>query len=151
MRQLHSTILDLLGLMNQPQRDDALLREAGVSLDRALFPLLVVIERKGPLGVVELAALMGRDYTTVSRQVAKLESLGLVERQAKPDDRRVSILKVTAEGMRISERLDAARDRLMTPIFSKWSKRDKQNLLRLLRKFTDDFASAREQAAEDEQ
>lgn len=151
MRQLHSTILDLLGLMNQPQRDDALLRGAGVSLDRALFPLLVVIERKGPLGVVELAALIGRDYTTVSRQVAKLESLGLVERQAKPDDRRVSILKVTAEGMRISERLDAARDRLMTPIFSKWSKRDKQNLLRLLRKFTDDFASAREQAAEDEQ
>ena len=72
-------------LMNRPQRDRALLQEAGVSLDRALFPLLIVIERKGLL-VVELADLVGRDYTTVSRQLAnnkfttrsRAESIALV-------------------------------------------------------------------------
>ena len=67
--------------MNRPQRDEALIREAGIPLDRALFPLLVGIERFGPIGVVELADRVGRDYTTVSRQVAKLESLGLAERR----------------------------------------------------------------------
>jgi predicted transcriptional regulator len=30
---------------------------------------------------VQLADRVGRDYTTVSRQVAKLESFGLVKRQ----------------------------------------------------------------------
>jgi len=54
--------------------DTALIREAGIFLDRALFPLLVGIERKGPIGVGELADLVSREYTTVSRQVAKLES-----------------------------------------------------------------------------
>ena len=35
--------------------DEAMVREAGISLDRALFPLLVLVERVGPIGVVELA------------------------------------------------------------------------------------------------
>ena len=50
MLELHRVLIDLMGLMNRPQRDSALLQEAGVSLDRALFPLLVVVERKGPMG-----------------------------------------------------------------------------------------------------
>ncbi len=80
IRELHHTLVDLVGLMNRPQRDSALLEEAGVVLDRALFPLLIVIERKGPIGVVELAELVGRDYTTVSRQVSKLHGLRLLSR-----------------------------------------------------------------------
>jgi predicted transcriptional regulator len=67
-----------------------LLREAGVSLDRALFSLLVLIQRRGPLGVGELADRVGRDYTTVSRQVAKLEHLSLVTRRASGSQRRRS-------------------------------------------------------------
>lgn len=39
--------------MNRPQRDEAMIREAGIGLDRALFPLLVLIEKRGPIGVVE--------------------------------------------------------------------------------------------------
>jgi len=60
-----------------PQNDEALVRDAAIPLDRALFPLLVAVERFGPIGVVDLADRVGRDYTTVSRQVARLESLGL--------------------------------------------------------------------------
>ncbi|MDY7544644.1 hypothetical protein RGU75_00130 [Glaciimonas sp. CA11.2] len=49
--------------------------EAGISLERALFPLLVLVDRLGVIGVVDLPARMGRNYTTVSRKVAKRESL----------------------------------------------------------------------------
>jgi DNA-binding MarR family transcriptional regulator len=80
-----------------------MVRAAGISLDRALFPLLVVIERRGPIGVVDLADRVGRDYTTVSRQVAKLEGLGLVERQAAAADRRVSHASVTAKGKAMTD------------------------------------------------
>jgi hypothetical protein len=38
---LHEALLDLVGFINRPQNDAILLRDAGVSLDRALFPLLV--------------------------------------------------------------------------------------------------------------
>jgi hypothetical protein len=57
---LHGAMVDLFTLMNEPQRDDTLLKEAGVSLDRALFPLLVGIERYGPIGVVDLANKSGQ-------------------------------------------------------------------------------------------
>ena len=81
LRELHGAVLDIVSAINRPQRDEALIREAGIPLDRALFPLLVSVGRFGPIGIVELADRVGRDYTTVSRQIARLESLGLVERQ----------------------------------------------------------------------
>jgi DNA-binding MarR family transcriptional regulator len=90
LRRLHEALIDVVGIFNRPQNDVILLREAGVSLDRALFPLLVLTQRRGPRGVGELADRVGRDYTTVSRQVAKLESLGLIARRVGKTDRRVT-------------------------------------------------------------
>ncbi len=140
-RELHRTLVDLVGLMNQPQRDSALLKEAGVALDRALFPLLAVIERKGPIGVVELAGLVGRDYTTVSRQVAKLESLGLICRTPSKFDKRVRQAKITARGRAMTKLIDAARERMAGTLFASWSRRDLQDLSRLMRRFADDFSN----------
>src|SRR3984885_10570382 len=102
IRELHHALVDLMGLMNRPQRDSALLQEAGVSLDRALFPLLIVVERKGPVGVVELGEFVGRDYTTVSRQIAKLDSLGLIARRPSKADNRVHEAVITAKGKKMT-------------------------------------------------
>jgi DNA-binding MarR family transcriptional regulator len=139
--ELHHTLVDLVGLMNRPQRDSALLQEAGVSLDRALFPLLIVIERKGPIGVVELAELAGRDYTTVSRQIAKLEDLGLIERHLSKTDSRIREAAITAKGKKMTGAIDAARERMAAVLFAKWSKRDLKDLARLMRRFADDLQS----------
>ena len=75
----HTQVSHCIGVANGTDAIELLIRAAGIRLDRALFPLLVGIERFGPIGVVDLADRAGRDYTTVSRQVAKLESLGLDE------------------------------------------------------------------------
>jgi len=141
IRRLHHTLVDLVGLMNKPQRDSALLQEAGVSLDRALFPLLIAVERKGPIGVVELAELVGRDYTTVSRQIAKLHSLGLINRRPSKTDNRIREAVITAKGKEMTSAIDAARERMAAVLFAKWSKRDLQDLARLMRRFADDFQS----------
>jgi len=141
IRELHHALVDLMGLMNRPQRDSALLREAGVSLDRALFPLLIVVQRKGPVGVVELGDFVGRDYTTVSRQIAKLDSLGLISRRASKADKRVREAVTTAKGRAVTSAIDAARERLATLLFANWSKRDLQDLARLMRRFADDLQS----------
>jgi DNA-binding MarR family transcriptional regulator len=137
LRDLHAAVLDIVGAMNRPQRDQALIKEAGIPLDRALFPLLVSVERFGPIGVVELADRIGRDYTTVSRQVAKLESLGLVERHGSSADRRVREAVVSPKGRAMTERVDAARDRIGRAIFKTWDARDIDDLARLMRKFAD--------------
>ena len=143
IRQLHHALIDLVGMMNRPQRDTALIQEAGISLDRALFPLLVGIERKGPIGVGELADLVGRDYTTVSRQVSKLASLGLVKRRAGKADQRVREAAITAKGRVMTDALDAARERLASILLANWRKRDLRGLARLMRRFADDLLAWR--------
>ena len=137
IRALHAAVLDIVSLMNRPQRDETLIKAAGIPLDRALFPLLVGIERFGPIGVVELADRAGRDYTTVSRQVAKLESLGLVERRGSASDRRVREAVVTPRGKAMTNRVDAARERIGRAIFATWDAQEIDDLVRLMRKFAD--------------
>jgi DNA-binding MarR family transcriptional regulator len=140
IRALHGALIDIVGVMNRPQRDEMMVREAGIALDRALFPLLVGIERRGPLGIVDLADRVGRDYTTVSRQVAKLESLGLVERQAGATDRRIRQAVVTPKGKAMTDAVDAARERIGRAIFATWDEREIDELVRLMRKFADTMA-----------
>jgi DNA-binding MarR family transcriptional regulator len=137
IRALHEALIDIVSVINRPQRDEMMVREAGISLDRALFPLLVVIERRGPIGVGDLADRVGRDYTTVSRQVAKLEGLGLVERKAAAADRRVSQATVTAKGKAMTDAVDKARERIVGAMFATWDDRDLKELVRLMRMFAD--------------
>ena len=137
IRALHEALIDIISVINRPRGDEMMVREAGISLDRALFPLLVVIERRGPVGVVDLAERIGRDYTTVSRQVAKLESLGLVKRHAAAADRRVSEATVTAKGKAMTDAVDRARERLVGGMFATWQDHDVDELVRLIRKFAD--------------
>ncbi|CAD7036765.1 MarR family transcriptional regulator [Pseudorhizobium endolithicum] len=137
IRELHGSLIDIVTLMNRPQRDEALVREAGIALDRALFPLLVGIERRGPIGIVDLAAGVGRDYTTVSRQVAKLESLGLAERRQSAADRRVNEAVITAKGKAMTDNIDAARERIALAVFATWEADEVDDLVRLMRKFAD--------------
>lgn len=139
LRLLHDALISIVSVMNSPHRDEGMVREAGISLDGALFPLLVGIERAGPIGVVDLADRVGRDYTTVSRQVAKLESLSLVSRQESIYDRRVREAIVTPEGRKMADAVDAAREKIGRAIFSEWSENDFEELVRLMQKFAKDI------------
>ena len=121
IRRIYGAVVDLTGVMNQPQRDARMIAEAGISLDRALFPLLVGLHRFGPIGIGDLADRAGRDYTTVSRQVAKLESLGLVTRRAAQADKRVTEATVTSSGRKMADTIDKTRDRILTTILADWS------------------------------
>jgi DNA-binding MarR family transcriptional regulator len=137
IRTLHDALIAIASAMNRPQRDEDMIREAGIALDRALFPLLVGIERLGPIGVVELADRVGRDYTTVSRQVARLDGLGLVQRQASAQDGRVRVAVVTDKGKAMTDRVDAARAQMARAIFSSWEPDEVGQLVTLMRRFAD--------------
>jgi len=137
LTQLREALMDITGILNRPQPDAALIELAGVDLDRALFPLLVRIERRGPLGIGELAELVGRDYTTVSRQVAKLESLGLVGRQVNAQDARIKEAVATEQGRAMARALDGAREKIFASVLAGWDKKEVADLARLMRKLAD--------------
>ncbi|WP_367159342.1 MarR family transcriptional regulator [Kozakia baliensis] len=130
-KTLHFTLMDLIGLLNGTQFQDLLLRDSGVALDRALFPLLVRIERFGPMDVRSLANQVGRDHSTVSRHVLKLQSLGLVTLASGADDGRVKLSVVTREGRKAVQAIGKARDRLLDRLLQDWTPEDRDNLVRL--------------------
>ncbi len=139
--ELHNSLLEIVSAINRPERDEALLERAGLSLERALFPLIVIIGRLGPIGIVDLAGRVGRDYTTVSRQVARLEELKLVTRQASANDRRVREAAITAEGKVVTTAVDEARGQMAVELFKNWSHKDFDDLARLLKLLAQDFSA----------
>jgi DNA-binding MarR family transcriptional regulator len=137
---LHRSLIEIVAMINEPERDAMLLDAAGLGLERALFPLLVLIERLGPIGVVELAGKVGRDYTTVSRQVARLEELGLVDRRKSPADSRKREATITRKGRAATDALDRARETMAIQLFADWGHDDFDELVRLLARLAKDMA-----------
>lgn len=132
LRSLHGALLDVMGMLNGVLQEEMVIREAGIRLDRTLFPLLVLVDRCGPVGVVELAERVGRDYTTVSRQLAKLESLALVVRRCSAADRRSRQAVITSAGQDIVARIDAACERVLGNALQMWTEQEKDNLVQSL-------------------
>ncbi len=139
LHRLHAAVLDIVSAINRPQRDEALIKAAGIPLDRALFPLLVGVQRFGPIGVVDLADRVGRDYTTVSRQVARLAALGLIERQGSAADRRVREAIISPKGKAMTDLVDAARDKIGRAVFGSWDPQEINTLVRLMSRFAQSF------------
>jgi DNA-binding MarR family transcriptional regulator len=133
--EIHAVLLRLNGYMNRPDLDQAFLGRAGVKLDRTLFPLLTRIELSHPISVGELAALVGRDHSTVSRQAAKLETLGLVKRQAEKGDQRVRLLEPSAAGRKMLDQFALARRTLLSERLAGWTDEERSTLLGLLARF----------------
>lgn len=137
LKALHGAMISIAGVMNRPRNDERLIEAAGIRLDQALFRLLVVIERRGPIGVVELADGLGRDHTTISRQVAKLEAMELVTRRGNAEDRRIREALIAPKGKAMTDKLDAARERMGREIFESWSAQDLDDLVRLMGRFAE--------------
>lgn len=131
---LHDALIRIVSVMNSPHRDEEMIRQAGIRLDRALFPLLIGVAKIGPVGVGELADRVGRDYTTVSRQIAKLDSLGLVERAASEQDARVRVASITPTGKSMTDAIDRAREVKAHALFASWNAADFDNLVHLMQR-----------------
>ena len=138
-----AALMDLMGRLNSPRQDDVLLEAAGVSLPRALFPLLVRIGAAGSIGVTLLAEQVGRDHSTISRQVAQLEDLGFVKRRASAQDARVNEAAISDKGKETVGRIRRARHKLLGALLSDWSGKEMRDLARLNQKLADAMAGSR--------
>lgn len=132
-----AALIDLTGRLNSPRQDDVLLREAGVSLDRALFPLLVRLSSGGTTSVAELAGQVGRDPSTVSRQLAKLELLGLVKRPATREDMRLREAAITKAGSSTVTAIAKARRKLLGQLVQDWTESELRMFPELVQRLAD--------------
>ena len=102
------------------------------SLDRASYLILRILDERGPASISALAAALGLDGSTVTRQVATLARRGLIERARHPADRRLAIVRASATG---HERMREVQDRRRARVASfldAWPPRDRMRLAELL-------------------
>jgi DNA-binding MarR family transcriptional regulator len=131
LKVLHEALLQIVNVLNRPQGDNVILNRAGVSLDTALFPLLVRVSMRRNLTIGELADQVGRDYSTVSRQMTRLQALGLVRSQLSETDRRQRRLSVTPAGKNTVKKIDRARNSVMSEALDGWSQAEIAELARM--------------------
>lgn len=111
--------------------DSMLKREFASSLPR--FDLLAQLERS-PAGL-RMGALSERILTTngnVTWLVAALEDEGLVRRRTAPDDRRASIVRLTAAGRRHFAAMARAHESLIVRLFAGLSAAERRSMHALL-------------------
>lgn len=91
------------------QRTDAVAAQAGLTSQR--YDLLLQIRSAGGVRVTELCELLRLRQTAVTELVKRAEEAGLIVRRASPEDGRVSLLRLTAEGeRRLMRAFDALRE-----------------------------------------
>ena len=127
--------LDTLGRTSRPQFRAMLLRRAGVELDAELAAYVVLLDVRGPTGVLELAELVGDNHPKASRSLARLERLGLITRAAAAHDRRIKTAAVTPAGQAIVAAINDGRQQLLDEAFAGWSERDRAQFARLSGRF----------------
>ena len=112
-------------------------------LDWAGFALLFQLVQGGPSRPSTLAEAACVDPSTVSKQVADLARLGLVERRPDPADGRATLLVATRDGVTLYEQRRRQRIALFQRVVEDWPAEDVETLTRLLERFTDSFFAAR--------
>ncbi|MCF1596474.1 MarR family winged helix-turn-helix transcriptional regulator [Streptomyces muensis] len=111
------------------------------SMDRAAYLLLNRLDKEGPMGVKALAASMGIDSSTVTRQVAPLVDTGLVKRTSHPEDGRAVVLQLSPRGQSRLEEVRSSRRQLMAELTQDWAPEEREAFCSLLTRFNTALSS----------
>lgn len=114
---------------------------AGLPLDRAAYPVLRGIAECGPVRLSDLAARLGVQISTASRQVKELEQAGLVERTGDPKDGRVTMLALAPAGREALKKLRESWRRTLVEILDAWPEEDREALATLLGRLAADMVA----------
>lgn len=116
-------------------------------VDPSSFPLAKQLMGVDAMRVSDLAAAIGLDTSTVSRQIKQLESVGILERTPDPADGRASLVRLTESGRTTMQAAFQRRFRRIQAVLEPWSDKDRALLQSLLTRLAADLASANERDA----
>jgi len=104
-------------------------------LGTGAYPILLRINESAPVRVTDLATHFGVGKPTMSRQVANLERIGLVQRAADPADRRGALVSLSEQGQQEFARVRAVRHEWLQKVLGDFSDDELAEFGRLLGTF----------------
>ncbi|WP_426998844.1 MarR family winged helix-turn-helix transcriptional regulator [Pseudarthrobacter sp. N5] len=103
-------------------------RQVHPDMEPAAYGLLSVIRKEGPIRLTELASCIGVGKPSVSRQIAFLERIGLVFKEADPLDGRAQSIRLTPMGEEKMHQVQDARRQVFRERLAEWPMADIQTL-----------------------
>ena len=106
--------------------------------------LTVLIDVEGEAGLPQrdLGAQMGLSPAALSELLAKLEDRGLVKRERSQEDRRVTLVSLTAKGRKQAQSLVDAEARVADDTFGALDDADREKLASILAKMISNWEGA---------
>lgn len=83
-----------------------------VEFEAKWFPVLYLLGRESPLPLTEIARHLRLTHPAVSQMASEMTSRGLLRSEKDPEDERKRLLRLTAEGKELRERLEPIWDHI---------------------------------------
>ena len=116
------------GLLNASCCDACCGEQVSMTQSHTLFE----VRRSGTPSMQQVAEELGVDITTFSRQVKALETKGLISRHVSPDDRRVTLLRLTPDGTKVLEKIDTFMAKRLEGILGGMTTFERETVIRSL-------------------
>ncbi len=100
------------------------------------FHLLKLISLNGSHQVGEVAQFLGVSPPAATKNIDKLEGLGLVARSRSTADRRATLLASSRKGRQLVKRYEALKEERLEPILDGFSEKELAQFSRLLERFS---------------
>jgi DNA-binding MarR family transcriptional regulator len=125
------SIIDRYGQMYMERK----YQKYGIGHGQAKF-LLLLYEKDG-VSQDTLAYQLRMDKATTARAIQKLECVGFVRRQPSKEDRRMNLVYLTEEAIKIEQEIKAIRSTWTDVITKGFSGEEKEQLLDMLKRVAD--------------
>ena len=112
---------------------------AAYRADPAAVGVVYHLASAGPMRVSALAEALVLDISTASRHVSSLEVEGMITREPDPDDRRATLVTLTAAGHEFLDRAMDERATRLRAATGSWPREDLAALIGLINQLADDI------------
>ncbi|QSX42478.1 MarR family winged helix-turn-helix transcriptional regulator [Shewanella cyperi] len=134
--ELHYQLLDFYEKFSGWEHDTV--GESGLPL--SWVHTIEMLGVHGPRRMTDLAKLNHVTLGTLTSRIDKLEALGLVERQANPEDRRSLLIALTEAGRAVFDEHDRKHRALTAALMAKLSQKERLQFADLLARVSAAFA-----------
>jgi DNA-binding MarR family transcriptional regulator len=101
--------------------------------------LTVLYNNNGRLMMKDIAAIVGKDKSTITALVKSLMALGYVKKKKSEKDRRITYIELTKKSYAVKNKFDNISNELNKKAYKGFSEEEKEIFLRLLKKMNTNF------------
>ncbi|WP_143463066.1 MarR family winged helix-turn-helix transcriptional regulator [Levilactobacillus enshiensis] len=133
--QIFEALFEIVTFFSQTEEDRKLLEEAHVKLDAPALPIIMRVDHQPGISIGELANQIGRNHSSISRQVDKLIGAGWLE-ETERRDKRIRQVILSPKGQQTVQQIKLAREAAIRRRLVKYSDADRGELLRVLQRLS---------------